>query len=290
MSYLGELSRELAAVGLRGRLRRRIVTEIADHLECDPQAELGSPRELARGFADELGTSYAQRAGFTVFVALAIAGTLFATAFLSAYAAGVRVAHAHPQSALLGAVAMTAMVLFSQLAFVTGCLAALRVHGHRNERVVSSAEAGMIARRAAVALGAGLATMAGLALAALEFQAGIAGWWTTLALCASAMGASALLAATPSLRASLRVRPTAPGGTGDLFDDLGRLTPPPLQGRPWAFALAVAAALAAAVAFAGLLAGDGLDGAARGIADALACLSGFAVLGRYLGLRHLPKR
>jgi hypothetical protein len=290
MIYLDALSHELTMVGIRGRLRRRIVAEIADHLECNPQAELGSPRQLARGFADELGTSYAQRAGFTVFVALAIAGTLFATAFLSAYAAGPRLAYTHPHSALLGAVAMATIVLFSQLAFVTGCLAALRVLGHRNERVVSSAEAGMIVRRAAIALGAGLATMAGLALAALEFQAGIAGWWTTLALGASAIGTSALLGAAPSLLASLRVRPTAPGGTGDLFDDLGNLTPTLLQGRPWAFALAVAAVLAAAVAFAGLLEGDGLDGTARGLADALACLTGFAVLGRYLGLRHLPER
>jgi hypothetical protein len=30
---------------------------------------------------------------------------------------------------------------------------------------------------------------------------------------------------------------------------------------------------------------DPIDGAMRGAADALACLTGFAVLGRYLGLR-----
>jgi hypothetical protein len=290
MMYLDELSQQLTAVGIRGRLRRRIVAEIADHLACDPQAELGGPRELARGFADELGTSYARRAGYRVFIALAIAGTLFAGAFLAARVAGPGFAHVHARSALLGDIAVAVMVLFSQLAFVAGCLAALRVFRHRRERVVSAAEAGMIARRAAVALGAGCATMAGLALGALELQSGVAGWWTTLALYASAAGASALLVATPSLLASLRVRPTAAGAAGDLFDDLGRLTPKPLRGRPWALALAVAAALAAGVAFAGFVQGDGPDGVVRGVADALACLTGFTVLGRYLGLRQLTER
>jgi hypothetical protein len=286
MMYLDELSQQLTAVGIRGRLRRRIVAEIADHLACDPQAELGGPRELARGFADELGTSYARRAGSAVFVALAIAGTLFAGAFV----AGPGFAHMHARSALLGDIAVAAMVLFSQLAFVAGCLAALRVFRKRDELVVSAAEADMIARRAAVALGAGLATMAGLALGALEFQGGVAGWWTTLALYASAAGASALLVATPSLLASLRVRPTAAGAAGDLFDDLGRLTPTPLRDRPWAFALTVAATLAAGVASAGFLQGDGPDGVVRGVADALACLTGFTVLGRYLGLHRRTER
>jgi hypothetical protein len=290
MMYLDELAQQLTAVRIGGRLRRRIVGEIADHLACDPEAELGSPRELARSFADELGTSYARRAGFSAFVALAITGTLFAGAFLTARVAGPGFAHTHARSALLGDIAMAMMVLFSQLAFVAGFLAALRAFRHRRERVVSAAEARMIARRTAVALVAGLATMAGLALAALEFQSGVEGWWTTLALCASALGVSVLLAATPSLLASLRVRPTAPGAAGDVFDDLGRLIPTPLRGRPWAFALTVAAALAVCAALAGFMHGDGPDGVMRGVADALACLTGFTVLGRYLGLRHLPER
>src|SRR5215204_2456287 len=35
-----ELRRELVAAGIRGALRDRIVAEIADHLDCDPAAEL----------------------------------------------------------------------------------------------------------------------------------------------------------------------------------------------------------------------------------------------------------
>jgi hypothetical protein len=72
----------------------------------------------------------------------------------------------------------------------------------------------------------------------------------------------------------------------DLFDDLGGLVPPALRGRPWRFALAVAGALAVAIALAGVVQSDPFDGLARGLADGAACLAGFAVLGRYLGLRR----
>jgi len=38
---IDELARELASVGIRGRRRERILTEFADHLTCDPEAQLG---------------------------------------------------------------------------------------------------------------------------------------------------------------------------------------------------------------------------------------------------------
>jgi hypothetical protein len=37
---------------------------------------------------------------------------------------------------------------------------------------------------------------------------------------------------------------------------------------------------------AGIAAADPLDGLLRGVLEALACLGGFAVLGRFLGLRR----
>jgi hypothetical protein len=40
------------------------------------------------------------------------------------------------------------------------------------------------------------------------------------------------------------------------------------------------------IAVAGVLQADPYDGVLRGIVDAGACLVGFAVLGRYLGLRR----
>jgi hypothetical protein len=41
-----------------------------------------------------------------------------------------------------------------------------------------------------------------------------------------------------------------------------------------------------AVALAGAVQGDPFDGLLRGVFEGLACLGGFAVLGRYLGLRR----
>ena len=63
------------------------------------------------------------------------------------------------------------------------------------------------------------------------------------------------------------------------------LAPPPLRGRPWRFAIVVAAALGAVLVIAGIQASDGYDGALRGLLEASACLGGFALLGRYLGIR-----
>lgn len=63
------------------------------------------------------------------------------------------------------------------------------------------------------------------------------------------------------------------------------LIPPALRGGPWSPALAVTGAVAVVIAVAGVVQSDPFDGALRGLADGAACLLGFAVLGRYLGLR-----
>ncbi len=56
-SYLSDLRHELGAVGIRSRLRRRILAESEDHLRSDPDAlaRFGEPHELANSFAAELG-------------------------------------------------------------------------------------------------------------------------------------------------------------------------------------------------------------------------------------------
>ena len=54
-SFLPALDRELSAAGVRGRQHERILAEYGDHLACDPNAQLGSPVELARQFADAGG-------------------------------------------------------------------------------------------------------------------------------------------------------------------------------------------------------------------------------------------
>jgi hypothetical protein len=81
-SYESRLGRELTAVGISGRLRRRILAEIADHLATDPDAQLGDPALLAGQFADELGTQRALTAAIAGFAALAFAGVVFAAAFV----------------------------------------------------------------------------------------------------------------------------------------------------------------------------------------------------------------
>ena len=49
-------------------------------------------------------------------------------------------------------------------------------------------------------------------------------------------------------------------------------------------AIIVSATVAAVITLVAVPAQDAFDGAARGLADALLCLAGFATLGRYLGL------
>jgi len=61
MSFLSDLRRELAARGIRGRLADRIVAEFADHLACDPDANLGTPEEIAERFAAELPVARTRR-------------------------------------------------------------------------------------------------------------------------------------------------------------------------------------------------------------------------------------
>lgn len=115
-------------------------------------------------------------------------------------------------------------------------------------------------------------------------------WLGTLAGIVATVGAQvalvpgALAAAVPSLMASLRVRPAATGSAGDLFDDIGQLLPHTLHGRPWRLALLISAGVALLIALAGVATADPFDGIARGLADGLLCLLGFATLGRYLGL------
>src|SRR5581483_3100990 len=75
MRYLDDLSQELRAVGIRGRRHARIRDEFADHLECNAEAELGNPRELAHQFADELGTALARNAALIAFAALVLVGS-----------------------------------------------------------------------------------------------------------------------------------------------------------------------------------------------------------------------
>ena len=71
---------------------------------------------------------------------------------------------------------------------------------------------------------------------------------------------------------------------GRLTTDLGSWLPSQLT--PTRCALLLAAAIVVVLGLQGVVADDPYDGIARGLLDGAACLSGFAVLGRYLGLRN----
>jgi hypothetical protein len=287
MSYLDELRRELTHAGIGGRLRRRILAEFADHLRCDAKAELGSPAALARRFADDLGTVRARRAAFASFGALAVAGALVIAVFAATAHAGIALPKVHPPSQVLFDLGMMLTAFGGQVALASGVLAALRAVRRRDLRVVPKDEAVVMRRRTTVALVAGLACVAGLAMVAVE-ASHAAGWWRTLGLASAGAGAAAIVAACVPLSSALEVLPLAAGSRGDIFDDLGRLTPPPVRGRPWRLALVVAAAIAVVIAAAGVIQSDPFDGALRGLLDGLACMAGFGLLGPYLGL--LPAR
>ena len=278
MTYLDELSRELAAHGIRGKTRSRILAEVDDHLHEDAGAQerFGSPCVVANAFAAELGAQGSRRAAVSAFAALAFAGAVYAVSFVSLAFAGAPTETLAPA---LGALALAVTILAPQVAFVAGGLALLRALRLRG-RVLPTQELAILKRRTGVALAFGLATMGALALYAHEFHSALAGWWVTLTY-ASTLTASSLLvaAAVPMIRAA-RLRPQIAGVAGDVFDDLG------FRLEPWRFACLVALGVGLAVWLAGIAQGDPVDGLLRGVFEGLACLGGFAVLGGYLGLRR----
>jgi hypothetical protein len=289
--FVRSLADELQAVGIGGRLGRRIVAEYEDHLRCDPNAQLGTPAELAREFADELGTSNVRRGSVAGFAALTVAGIAFAAVIIDALTF-----HAFRSAELwwkpVGSIGVAIVALGSQVALATGTLAILRTFWRRRERVISRTEATVVVRRSAVALACALATMVGLGLMAVGIrdQSGSVPGWRTLAGIAAGVGAIALIAAAPFVLRAARVRPTGDGarGRGDVLDDLGPFAPAWLRGRPWRFAVIFAAATGIAVALVGVAADDPFDGILRGLVEAFACLTGFAALGPFIGLWTAP--
>lgn len=277
--YLEALDRELVDVGIPTRLRRRILAEAEDHLRADDGAleRFGSPAEIANEFAAELGARTSRKAALAAFAALGIAGAVYAVSFVGAAFAGQPPPDTWP---LLAQLAFVAVIVAPQVAFVAGSLALVRVL-RRREPVLPSAELTVINRRTAVALVSGIVTMAALALLAFELRNEMATWWVAFSLVGSAIAIPLLVIAALPASVAARLRPRVAGEPGDVFDDLG-------FGRtgPWRFAGLVALGLGLVVFLAGAVQGDPLDGEIRGMAEALACLAGFAALGRYLGLRR----
>lgn len=263
------LDRELASLGVPAGRRRRIRLELADHLACDPSADLGDPAALARQFADELGTAYARRAAFSAFLALVPLGVLFVALFALT---AVYTTSAPP--------ALTAaLALGVQLAFAGGTLALLRAWRLRHAAVVPAGEARVLLRRAALGLGGGGVTVAAVALLASGYYPDVQWSRPAFAWATVGVGAGSLVLGAGFLARASRLLPVAGGELRDLSFDLG------VDVAPWRLALAIAGAVVLCIAVAGVVQSDPIDGAVRALLDGLLCLSGFALLGRPLGLR-----
>lgn len=272
MNWLETLDTELRRARIPGARRRRIVSELADHLACDSSAEerLSEPAALARQFADQLGTAFARRAAFASFLALVPLGVLFVALFALAAVYTTNV-EAGATILLVGGV---------QLAFVGGTLALVRAWRLRGAVTVSAAEARVLYRRAGLGLAGGALTLAAIAALASGRYGGVQLSHPVLAWTTVGVGTASVVAGVLALARAARLRPIADGAAGDLSFDLGLETDPR---RP---ALWIAGAVALCIALAGVAQADPIDGLVRAVGDGVLCLAGFGLLGRPLGLRR----
>jgi hypothetical protein len=264
---IDELGRELARVGIHGRQRERIVAEFADHLACDPDAELGDPHQLAAQFADDLATDGARRTALGAFAALAIVAVAVGVPQLALPNVPDITGGRSP---LLVAAATLAMVVGAQIAFAAGTLAALRAL-----RFGGVHEVPLVRRRVAVALGGGALTAAGSALYAVNFSGDVPGWWLVLAIGGAVAG---VLPLTVSAFAHARLRGIAISQAGrprGLSADLGPLAHPALIG---------VAAMLAVLFGTGILEGSVVEGAIRAAFEGIAFAACFSALRRPLAL------
>jgi hypothetical protein len=232
---IDELGRELTRVGIRGARRDRILAEFADHLVCDPAAQLGDPRQLAEQFADELATSAARRTAFWTFGALVVTASALVVAqgslpTIPDIAAG--------RSLVLAGFSTLGMVIGSQVAFVAGCLAALRAL-----RFGGVHEVGLVRRRISVALGAGAVTAAGSALYAVNFWEVVPDWWAVLTVACAGAAALPLAGTAFAFARAGRLAVSRADAARGLSADLGPLAQPVLIGAAAVIVMLVATAV-----------------------------------------------
>jgi hypothetical protein len=278
MSWLERLERELTARGVPRRMRQRILLELDDHLQCDPEAteRLGDPVELAWMFADELAASTSRRAALGSFALLVPVGIAMSACLLAAATfTGPDITAA--ETLPLGLAAALGMVLAPQVALAAGLLALLGWLRTCGLREIPASEAALLCRRAVVGLLSGAAALVSLALYAFEYRAALPAWWMATSLAVSLALVIPVLVAAARVRHVAHIRSRVGGAPGDVFDDL-RI---PSLRRPWLLCAMVATAAALAVG----VAGGADDGVRNAVVEATAVIGGFAVLGRRLGLR-----
>ena len=272
MTWLEDFDWELRQARIPRSRRLRVLAELADHLDCHPEAteRLGEPAALARQFADELGTAFARRAAFASFFALVPLGILFVALFAFAALYTTNVA---PGLTIL-------LVGGVQFAFVGGTLALMRAWRLRRAVVISAAEARVLRRRAGLGLAGGAVTVAVLSALVSGHYLGVQWSVPALAWTTVGVGAASVVGGTIVLVHAGRPAPVTRGAARDLSFDLG------LGGEPWGLAFVIAGVLTLCVALAGVVQADPIDGLVRAVGEGSLCLAGFALLGRPLGLRR----
>jgi len=286
VNWLQILADELAARGVSGRARHRIVLELRDHIACEPGCEerLGDPGALAATFADELASARSRRSALSAFGALAVTAVALAISQLMLGRVGYP-GFDHGLTPALFWPALVGMFLAPQVALVSGTLAALRAVRRRGAIVLPAAELALITRRTRIALAAGLATVAGMELYVLNFSQRLPSWWLGLTGGLALVAGGALICAWRSLDGAVRLRSSTPGPAGNIFDDLPVLRWRWLRARPWR--LGVLAALLAGVMMAVFEAHAEhslAEGVQRGVVEGLVAALGLAVLGRAMGV------
>jgi hypothetical protein len=285
MSWLDDFEDELAKRRVRSASRERLRHELADHIACEQgvTTRLGDPRAIASQYADELSSDDARRGTLGIFAALAVTGGAFLLQQLTL--AHIRPGFDHGYSTVLALVAILAMVLGSQVALVSGCLAGWRAVRRRGVAVLPAAEIALLRRRAAIAAAAGLVTTTGMILFMVDFVDVLPAWWLVLSATLSAGAAAALAFAWRGHAAGSATVALAAGPAGDVFDDV-----PPLRAlreHPlglWALAtLAVGGFVTLFEWHAEHSLAEGLQ---RGGFEALALGVCFALFGRAIGARR----
>jgi hypothetical protein len=288
MNYVESLEVELAAAGIPARRRARIVAEFSDHLHENPEAELGAPRDLARQFADELGTRLARSTAYRAFAALAVAAIVLVVMFFTGgrtWGGWVGYGHYRVSDYLpwWWVPMMVVCLISAQVALASGGLALLRAWRLRRVPVMTAADAAILNRRAAVGLVCGAIAMTVLPLTHFVVDGGTR--WNTVAVTVGPALIVLLLALLPDVLRAARLRPTREGTAGDLTADLGIDDP---RATPRRIAAVLSLLIVLVMAAIGARSDDLYDGILRGLLDGAACLVGFAVLGQYLGLRRSP--
>jgi len=286
--YVRELSAALAAVGIRGRLRQRILLETEDYLRSDPEgvARFGSAVIVANRFADELSTAKTRAAAYAAFAALATAGAGVTAALVLANKANDLFVGDGIELAVALAAAWF-IVLAPQLAFVAGSLALVRAIRRRDADVVPANEVHLLRRRTLIAVGSGWVTILALAV-----YAALKGGPEPVVLGVCGAAALALAWATARLLVAARLRPVAQGLAGDALEDLeavlrfvpvlGRLR---LSSHPLLVCVVFAGTALLAVFLPDALAGRPIWGAMNVIFEAVAFSAGMWLFGDSLGLR-----